>query len=81
MTISEMAQQMGLDWKTVNAINKFYLKHDLGQLDLKGLRILAVDEISIRKVHRYLSVSGYWLHKPDIFNVITFGISYHILKT
>lgn len=56
MTISEVAQHIGIDWKTVKNIERFYLERDFGQPDLKGLRILAVDEISIRKGHRYLTV-------------------------
>jgi transposase len=35
---------------------KPYLERDYGQPDYQGLRILAVDEISIRKGHRYLTV-------------------------
>lgn len=56
MTVSEVAFHLGLDWKTVKAVDKFYLEHDYGQPDLNGLRILAVDEIAIRKGHRYLTV-------------------------
>ena len=56
MTVTEVARHLGLDWKTVKNIDKFYLERDYGQPDLKGLRILAVDEISIRKGHSYLTV-------------------------
>ncbi len=56
MTVTEVARHLGIDWKTVKNIDKFYLEHDYGQPDLKGLRILAVDEISIRKGHNYLTV-------------------------
>lgn len=56
MTVSEVARHLGIDWKTVKNIDKFYLERDYGQPDLKGLRILAVDEISIRKGHSYLTV-------------------------
>jgi len=56
MTVSDVAQHLGLDWKTVKAIDKFYLERDYGQPDYQGLRILAVDEISIRKGHRYLTI-------------------------
>ena len=51
-----MGFYIGLNWKTVKDIDKYYLERDYGQPDLKGLRILAVDEISIRKGHRYLTV-------------------------
>jgi len=56
MTVSEVARHLGLDWKTVKDIDKYYLERDFGQPDLNGLEILAVDEISIRKGHRYLTV-------------------------
>ena len=56
MTVSEVAFHLGLDWKTAKAVDKFYLEHDYGQPELNGLRIPAVDEIAIRKGHRYLTV-------------------------
>ena len=56
MTVSEVAHHLGIDWKTVKQIDKLYLERDYGKPDLKGLRILAVDEISMRKGHRYLTV-------------------------
>ena len=56
MTVSEVARHLDIDWKTVKNIDKLYLERDYGQPDLKGLRILAVDEISIRKGHSYLTV-------------------------
>jgi len=56
MTVSEVARHLDIDWKTIKNIDKFYLERDYGQPDLKGLRILAVDEISIRKGHSYLTI-------------------------
>jgi len=56
MTVSDVARHFQLDWKTVKDIDKQYLEAHYGQPDLNGLRILAVDEISIRKGHSYLSV-------------------------
>ena len=56
MTVLEVARHLDIDWKTVKNIDKFYLERDYGQPDLNGLRILAVDEISIRKGHSYLTV-------------------------
>ena len=56
MTVSEVARHLGLNWKTVKAIDKYFLEREFGQPDLTGLRILAVDEISIRKGHRYLTI-------------------------
>ena len=56
MTVADVARHFGLDWKTVKDIDKQYLEAHYGQPDLNGLRILAVDEISIRKGHSYLTV-------------------------
>jgi len=67
MTVSDVAQHLGLDWKTVKAIDKFYLERDYGKPDYQGLRILAVDEISIRKGYRYLTVVMDYLSGRVVF--------------
>jgi transposase len=56
MNVTDVARHFQLDWKMVKDIDKHYLEAHYGQPDLNGLRILAVDEISIRKGHRYLTV-------------------------
>jgi transposase len=56
MTVADVARHFQLDWKTVKDIDKQYLEAQYGQPDLNGLRLLAVDEISIRKGHSYLTV-------------------------
>ena len=48
MTVTDVALHFQLDWKTVKDIDKQYLEAHYGQPNLNGLRILAVDEISIR---------------------------------
>ena len=56
MTVIEVAQHLQLDWKTVKNIDKWFLERQYGQPDLNGLKVLAVDEISVKKGHRYLTV-------------------------
>jgi len=56
MTVRDVAGHLDLDWKTVKAVDKLFLETQYGNPDLAGLRILAVDEISIRRGHRYLTV-------------------------
>lgn len=56
MTVTEVAKHLNLNWKTVKAIDKYYLERDFGQPDYNDLQQLAVDEISVRKGHRYLTV-------------------------
>jgi len=47
---------VGLDLTTVKAIDQKFLEEQFGQTDYQGLRILAIDEISMRKGHCYLTV-------------------------
>ena len=56
MTVSDVARHYGLDWKTVKNIDKAFLEAQYGQTDYEGLRLLAVDEIAIKKGHRYMTV-------------------------
>jgi transposase len=56
MTVTEVADHLELDWKTVKNIDKAFLEIDYGQTDYDSLRILAVDEIAIRKGHHYMTV-------------------------
>ena len=46
-TITEVAEHLDLDPKTVKAIDQHFLEQDFGQTDYQDLRILAVDEISL----------------------------------
>ena len=56
MTVTEVAQHLKLDWKTVKEIDKQHLEAQYGEPNYDGLRILAVDEISLKKGHNYLTI-------------------------
>ena len=56
MTVSDVARHFGLDWKTVKNIDKRFLEAAYGQTDYEGLRLLAVDEIAVKRGHRYMTV-------------------------
>jgi transposase len=56
MTVSDVARHFGLNWKTVKNIDKAFLEDKYGRTDYEGLRVLAVDEIAIKKGHRYMTV-------------------------
>ena len=49
MTVQDVARHVDLDPKTVKAIEKQYLQQEFGQGDYDGLRVLAIDEITLRK--------------------------------
>jgi transposase len=56
LTIQEVAEYLELDWKTVKEVDKRCLEKEFPETTYDGLRILAVDEISIKKRQRYLTV-------------------------
>lgn len=56
MTVQDVARHMDMDPKTVKAIDKHFLQEEFGQTNLEGLRILAIDEIAVKKGHNYMTV-------------------------
>jgi transposase len=56
MTISVVAKWVGIPWNSVKEIHKRYLGKKYGTPSLKNLSQLAIDEISIGKGHKYLTV-------------------------
>jgi transposase len=56
MSVTAVAEHTGLDWKTVKNIDKHFLEKEFGQTRYDGLRILAIDEISILRGHTYMTV-------------------------
>mgnify|MGYP005856300953 CR=1 FL=1 len=60
MTIKEVAEHLELDWKTVKELHKRYLQVKFSGEDIGKPRILVIDEISLKKRHRYLTVIADW---------------------
>lgn len=56
MTIQDVADHLGVGWDLVKEIQKSDLKHRFSRPKLKHLRQIAIDEISIAKGQRYLTV-------------------------
>lgn len=52
MTVTDVAEHLDLDPKTITAIDKEFLKEEFAQTDYEGLRVLAVDEIALKKCHK-----------------------------
>lgn len=56
LSVAEVARHLGLDWKLVKACDKAVLAEEFGETDTSGLRLLAIDESSLKKGHRYITV-------------------------
>lgn len=56
LTIKDVSEHLGLDPKTVKAIDKSFLEESFGQDNLDNLRVLMMDEIALHKGHRYMTV-------------------------
>jgi transposase len=56
MTIQDVAQHLGMSWDTVKDIQKRNLQRRFTKPRLRGLKEIAIDEISIGRGHRYLTV-------------------------
>jgi transposase len=52
-TISDIAREFHLDWKTVKQLEKQYLEAKLKKHPVVGPRIIGIDEFAIRKGHHY----------------------------
>lgn len=56
MTIQDVAHHLGISWHTVKEIQKRELQKRFSVPSLKALSRIAIDEISIGRGHRYLTV-------------------------
>ena len=56
MTIKDVACHLGISWDVIKDIQKQDLQRRFGKPKLKHLRRIAIDEISVGKGHRYLTL-------------------------
>jgi transposase len=54
--VANVAELLGMDWKTVKNNDKRTLQRTFSDPDYSGLRLLAIDEISYKKHHKYLTL-------------------------
>jgi transposase len=56
MTIQDVARHLGISWDAIKEIQKRDLTKRFSRPCLKNVKRIAIDEISVRKGHRYLTV-------------------------
>jgi transposase len=54
--IANVAETLGLNWKTVKEIDKRALQRTFANPDYSSLRLLSIDEISYKRRHQYLTL-------------------------
>ncbi|MCP4370213.1 MAG: ISL3 family transposase, partial [Deltaproteobacteria bacterium] len=52
-TIRDVAKEFRIDWKTVKELDKQYMRAQLKQFGTPAPRVIGIDEISIKKGHKY----------------------------
>jgi transposase len=52
-TVKDVAEELNLDWQTVKALDKQYMRAQLAKAGMPGPKAIGIDEISIRKGHTY----------------------------
>lgn len=53
MTVMDVARELKLDWHTVKALDKEYMREQLRRHPVSAPRAIGIDEISLRKGHTY----------------------------
>jgi len=56
MTIEDVAEHLHMSWDTIKEIHRWALDRKFKKRRIKHLRRLAVDEVAVRKGHRYLTI-------------------------
>lgn len=56
LSVTAVADHLGLDPKTVKTLDKTALEDGFGKTKYAGLRRLAIDEIAVKKGHNYMTV-------------------------
>ncbi|MFP4398173.1 MAG: ISL3 family transposase [Desulfonatronovibrio sp.] len=56
MTLKDVAEFLEVGWDAVKDIKKRYLSRKFGKPRLKDLKYIAIDEFSMRKNHKYMTV-------------------------
>jgi transposase len=52
-SIRDVAKELHLDWKTVKALEKQYMREQVRRAGTPGPKVLGIDEVSLRKGHTY----------------------------
>ena len=66
-TITDIAQELNLDWETVKTLEMQYMRAQLAKAGTPGPKAIGIDEISIRKGHTYRIVVSDLIRRRPIW--------------
>jgi len=66
-TLQDVAEELHLDWHTVKALDKQYMRAQLERVGRPGPKAIGIDEISIRKGHTYRIVVSDLIRRRPIW--------------
>jgi transposase len=66
-TITDVAKETNLDWKTVKELEKQYMQEQLRRIGTPAAEVIGVDEVSIRKGHTYRIVVSDMIRRRPIW--------------
>jgi len=66
-TLTDVAQEFGLDWKTVKDLEKQYMEAQLRRVGTPGPKVVGIDEFALRKGHVYRIVVSDLLRSRPIW--------------
>ncbi len=55
-TIQDVAKHPGVSWDSIKELHKNFLKREYAQIDLSDVQRISIDEFSIAKRHKYMTI-------------------------
>jgi transposase len=55
-TIQDVAKHLGVSWDVVKKLHKNFLRKEYAQIDLSAVQCISIDEFSIAKRHKYMTI-------------------------
>ena len=66
-TVSDVADETNLDWKTIKELDKQYMQEQLHRIGTPAPRVIGIDEVSIRRGHTYRIVVSDLIRRRPIW--------------
>jgi transposase len=55
-TIQDVSEHLGVSWDVIKDVHKRHLKDEYAEVDIASVKYVGIDEFSIAKRHKYMTV-------------------------